>query len=231
MNSPTFSHLISRFLRFFFEVLYTDLAWAYDAVAWASSIGQWQTWQQAGIEALQPGTILELGSGTGHVVEKLTSAGRSITAVDVSGQMTRITRIRLSKAGLPVQLAQASSFSLPFPESTFANVLSTFPSEYIFAPESISEILRILKPGGRMIIIPGVAKFTGPRTERYSILHVLDKFSAWLYSFTGEQTSVGPEDRVELEVEMKEMGFSTRIEHVQTERAVVLRIVAVKDEQ
>jgi ubiquinone/menaquinone biosynthesis C-methylase UbiE len=220
--------LIARFLRFFFKLLYTDLSWAYDTVAWLSSIGQWRSWQRIGLKPLTPGSTLEIGFGTGHMLTEMSGASNLIVGVDASYQMARIAHKRLTNAMIPALLAQASSFNLPFSRSTFSNVLSTFPSEFIYAPETFEEILRVLEPGGRLVVVPGVLAITGPRTGNFSILRIMDKIAAWLYSFTGEQISGSPDWREDLESELLQMGFQAEIESVTTTRATVLRLVAEK---
>jgi ubiquinone/menaquinone biosynthesis C-methylase UbiE len=220
---------ISRSLRLFFEILYTDLAWSYDAVAWLSSIGQWRVWQWTGLESLQPGNTLEIGFGTGHLLKELATGDIFAVGVDISGPMTRIARKRLRKANLPVLIARASSYQLPFPETFFASVLSTFPSDFIYKRETFDEIYRVLMPGGKMVIVPGVQKITGPRAGGNVFLRILDKFSAWLYARTGEETNAGTNWREKLVNQLKVIGFSTIIESVTLDRSVVIRIIAQKD--
>ncbi len=50
---------------------------------------------------------------------------------------------------------QGSAQHQPFSEDSFDTVVSTFPSEYIYDPDTLSEIERVLRPGGRVIIIEG----------------------------------------------------------------------------
>lgn len=221
--------IISRTLRLFFEILYTDLAWAYDAVAWLSSVGQWRVWQRTGLESLQPGDTLEIGFGTGHLMKELATGDIFTVGVDISGPMTKIARRRLRKANLPALIARASSYQLPFPESFFASVLSTFPSDFIYKRETFDEIYRVLRPGGKMVIVPGVEEITGPRSGGNRFLRILDKFSAWLYALTGEEINTGTNWREKLANELKVIGFVTIIESVTLNRSVIIRIVAQKD--
>jgi SAM-dependent methyltransferase len=50
---------------------------------------------------------------------------------------------------------QGSAQHLPFSDASFDTVVSTFPSEYIYDPDTITEVERILRPGGRLIVIEG----------------------------------------------------------------------------
>jgi SAM-dependent methyltransferase len=221
--------LLSRFLRFFFEILYTDLSWVYDAVAWLSSIGQWRAWQRTSLEVLPPGDILEIGFGTGHMLKEVTSANRLTVGVDVSKKMAKIARKRLTKANLPAYIARATSYNLPFPDARFSSVLSTFPSDYIYTRETLNEIHRVLKHEGKMVIVPGVNEITGPKPGGNVFIRILDGIAAWLYAFTGEASNPGTDWREKLTIELDSIGFSTVIESVILDRAVVIRVVAQKN--
>src|SRR5437588_1309681 len=52
-------------------------------------------------------------------------------------------------------IRQGSAQHLPFSDASFDTVVSTFPSEYIYDPDTIAEVERILRPGGRLIVIEG----------------------------------------------------------------------------
>lgn len=219
---------LNRLLHSFFESLYTDLSWAYDAVAWLSSMGQWRSWQRTGLDVLPPGRSLEIGFGTGHMIEERASKGFFVAGVDISPQMTRIARKRHHKSDHSILIAQASGLQLPFPNTVFTSVLSTFPSEYIFKNETLEEIERVLIPGGKMVIIPGVQKITGPGSRGKILLRLLDKISALLYSLTGQETRPDTDWKENLIEKLESIGFSTSIENVRLERSIVLRIVAQK---
>src|SRR5207245_3250452 len=44
---------------------------------------------------------------------------------------------------------------LPFSDASFDTVVSTFPSEYIYDPDTVAEVERVLRPGGRLIVVEG----------------------------------------------------------------------------
>src|SRR3989337_1455537 len=67
--------LLTGFLRFFFQHLYTTLAPAYDLIAWTVSMGQWNQWVGTALEPLPAGPLLELGHGTGHLLRDLAVRG------------------------------------------------------------------------------------------------------------------------------------------------------------
>src|SRR5437588_7496091 len=52
-------------------------------------------------------------------------------------------------------IRQGSAQHLPFMDASFDTVVSTFPSEYIYDPDTIAEVERVLRPDGRLIVIEG----------------------------------------------------------------------------
>jgi len=174
-----FSHLLSWFLRGFFQLLYHQLAWIYDFIAWIVSLGQWQDWIQAGIPYLDLDStlVVEIGFGPGHLQSALIKKGVCTFGIDQSPQMCRQASRRLCKQQLRSNLVNARSQQLPFPSNSIPQILSTFPSEYISDPLSLQELLRVLSPGGKVVIIL-FAWITGK--------NILERFMAWLFHVTGE---------------------------------------------
>jgi ubiquinone/menaquinone biosynthesis C-methylase UbiE len=216
------------FLRLFFQHLYTTLAWSYDFVAYVTSAGQWQTWQEAAIECLPPGRVLEIGFGTGHLLTSLSEKGYAIVGIDPSKEMARIASGRFEKLALFARLVQAKAQALPFKNNEFHSILSTFPSEYIYDPFTIQEAWRVLKPEGVFVIIPGVEEILGFKSENKGLLSLLDTFASTLYRITGEAIDPDTQLAKEFMKRLSDPGFSWDIQHVQQPRAVVLRIIAKK---
>jgi len=221
-------HLIRDFVRFFLKHLYTTIAWAYDLVAWITSVGQWRIWQQVAVEALPPGIVLELGHGPGHLIFSLFSEGRYVIGVDASKQMSRIASQRLHKANLPVRIVRARAQALPFPCSFFDAIYSTFPSEYIFDRGTYQEAWRSLKPEGLLIIIPGIIQITGQRRGKFDPLYILDRLASVLYRITGEDIPTNRKFKQRIRQELEQFGFAPTIDFIKQPRAIVFRIIARK---
>jgi ubiquinone/menaquinone biosynthesis C-methylase UbiE len=213
--APLTRKILIAFMRFFFKHLYTTLAWAYDFVAWASSMGQWRSWLAVAIQDLPDGDLIEFGPGPGHLLLQLAQVGRNVIGVEISPQMIRIAARRLRKFNFRVRILHAYAQQLPLPDDAFGAVISSFPSEYIFDARTLSEAYRVLRPGGSWVII-GVVRITGRSLP--------DRFAAWLYRFTGQsgEPQKGWDDV------LREVGFDTHLERVQLPRAEVLRVVAIK---
>ena len=169
------------FIRTFFHLLYYELAWTYDLVAWIVSFGQWKAWGRAAIPHLHGKRILELAHGPGHLLVSMMRSGLSPVGLDLSQQMGRLARKRWRDScsgSIPMPpLVRARAQAMPFRSSAFDSVVSTFPAEFIVQAETLKEIARALKDDGCAVVVPGVA-FKSSLPAR---------FLEWLYTVTGQQ--------------------------------------------
>jgi ubiquinone/menaquinone biosynthesis C-methylase UbiE len=129
------------------------MAWAYDRVSRIVSLGRWRDWQRAGLLELRGKKVLELASGTGDMLLDLYAGQYCPVGLDLSRQMVRIARQKLDRHGASVPLVRGRSQRLPFADASFDAVLSTFPTEFIVAPDTLREIARVLRPGGRAVVV------------------------------------------------------------------------------
>ncbi len=171
--------ILSRFLHWFFHLLYHQLAWMYDFVAWVVSLGNWKLWIYQVIPFLQGNYILELGHGPGHLQKKLLGKNPHTFGIDASPQMGSLAHQKLQhhKKVFYGKLARARAQALPFSLQTFNTIVATFPSEYIFDPQTAGEISRTLKTDGKLVILLSV--LPSGKTPA----HLLIK---WLFNITGQ---------------------------------------------
>ena len=101
--------------------------------------------------------VLELGCGLGDLLADMLKAGYRCHAVEQSPAMVAAARdtLKKRKLGQPSLVIQGSSQGLPFSSNSFDTVVSTFPTEYIYDPDTIAEVERVLRPGGRLIVVEG----------------------------------------------------------------------------
>ncbi len=168
-------------VRFGFRLLYHELAWTYDAISGIVSLGDWRRWQRAALRFLQvsPGTcVLELAHGTGNLQIDLRTAGLTSVGLDLSAQMGRIARARLMRHRITPALVRCKAQALPFSDGTFQAVVSTFPTEFIVDPLTVSEVSRVLAPGGRLVIVAN-GVLTGGGWLRRAL--------EWAYRITGQR--------------------------------------------
>lgn len=179
------SQLWWRLIRFGFRLLYNELAFTYDWVSWIVSLGAWRCWVRTSLKHLvaEPGArILELAHGTGNLQLDLNGQGYRAVGYDLSPAMGRIARNKLKQGSFPARLARGRAQSLPFTPETFAAVVSTFPTDFISAPETVREVYRVLKPNGVFVIVPNALLIGGGWSER-----ALER----LYQITGQRETGG----------------------------------------
>lgn len=212
---PVYYRIISIPLRLFFHLLYHSFAWSYDFVARTVSLGMWRDWVLSVMPDLIGPRILEIGHGTGWLQAAMLQAGKEIFGLDKSAQMGKLARKKSSQQGQVPILARATSQGIPFPSGSFDQAAATFPSEYIYEQGSLTEIHRVLKPGGTLAIIP-VAWITG---EGW-----LHRLAAGLFRVTGQ---AGEWSEAYLEP-FKRAGFSCTVERRMVKSSQVLIILAKK---
>src|SRR6266550_4201465 len=142
--------------KFLFETLYKN-KYLYRFASNIPFAGQWRIWQRLVIARLQGHDVLELGCGLGDLLADMSEAGYLCHAVEHSPQMVKATRETLQRRKLHKKaiVIQGSAQHLPFSNESFDSVVSTFPSEYIYDPDTIAEVERVLRPGGRLIVVEG----------------------------------------------------------------------------
>lgn len=100
--------------------------------------------------------ILDIGTASGRLLEKLVSAGAvNLAACDLAPRMVEFARHRLEKMNLSVGLKPADAeYRLPWPDNQFdAAVLSGVLHHFRHPRKALTEIRRVLKNRGRLIVI------------------------------------------------------------------------------
>ncbi|MBI5669732.1 MAG: methyltransferase domain-containing protein [Chloroflexi bacterium] len=207
-----------RLVRFGFRLLYNELAFTYDWVSWLVSLGAWRCWQRSALRHLEtpPGVrILELAHGTGNLQLDLAALGYLPVGYDLSPYMGRIAHRKLQRHNIPVRLVRGLAQQLPFAAESFPAIICTFPTDFIFMPETLAEAHRVLQPGGQLLIVPTGA-LTGGRPG--------DKAVEWLYRITGQRGGAG----IDLRAFFARYGFEAQIVQETCPRSLATVILARK---
>lgn len=213
----------SRCVSFGFRLLYNELAWSYDAVSWAVSLGHWRRWQTAALDFVTGERVLEIAHGPGHSLLALAAQGKQVTGVDLSASMGRLTQARLRRAGVSAPLVRCGVQALPFAAARFDCVLSQFPTSFILEQATLASVHRVLADGGRFVILP-----EGHLTGEGAVYKAID----WMFEVTGQRAAgeVANLDCVwrPFEVALTAAGFAVKIELVGLEGSEATVIVAEK---
>ncbi len=127
-----------------------QIPWAYDAlIQLFPGLARWR----AELIALASGRVLEVGCGTGLGLRDFGHGVDDVCGIDPNASSLRRARRRLPGAGLAV----ASAEHLPFAEDTFDCVVSSLVFCSVPDPlRGLSEIRRVLKPHGRLLMLEHV---------------------------------------------------------------------------
>ena len=101
------------------------------------------------------GSLLDLGTGTGRMLELLVPQAERALGIDQSPQMLGIARDRLERAGLRnAQLRQGDMFALPVERNAFDLVVLHQVLHYLDDPaRALREAAATLRPGGRLLVV------------------------------------------------------------------------------
>jgi ArsR family transcriptional regulator len=98
---------------------------------------------------------LDIGTGTGRVLELLAPRIRHGIGIDASKAMLALARARLARAGLShCSVRLADMYRLPLADASIDLVVLQMVLHYAEQPESlIAEAARVLRPGGRLLVV------------------------------------------------------------------------------
>jgi ArsR family transcriptional regulator len=102
-----------------------------------------------------PGRLLDIGTGTGRVLELLAPRIRHGLGVDASKSMLALARARLASAAFAhCTVRLADMYRLPLADASFDTAVLQMVLHYAEDPAGVlEEAARVLRPGGRLIVI------------------------------------------------------------------------------
>ncbi|MBV9553329.1 MAG: metalloregulator ArsR/SmtB family transcription factor [Alphaproteobacteria bacterium] len=106
------------------------------------------------IAAAAPRDLLDIGTGTGRVIEILAPQVGQALGIDQSREMLAIARVNLERAGLANGMVRLGDmYQLPLPDASFDAVVIHQVLHYAERPAAaVAEAARVLRPGGLLVV-------------------------------------------------------------------------------
>ena len=187
-----------------------DVAGMFDAVAKrydlandVLSLGQVRAWRRhvrAAVAARPGQRVLDLAAGTGTSTEEWADAGIAVVPCDFSTGMVAVGKER--RPDLPFVAGDATA--LPFADNSFDAVTISFGLRNVVEVDrALAEMLRVTKPGGRLVVCEFSTPTWAPFRGVYDLYlsQVLPRIARFVssntpaYAYLSESISVWPNQR------------------------------------
>ncbi len=148
--------------------MFDDVARRYDLTNDILSLGQDRRWRKVVVEAVAPvpgERVLDLAAGTGTSSQPFADRGARVVPCDFS-----IGMLEVGKSAKPhLGFTAGDATQLPFADDTFDAVTISFGLRNIVDPDAgLREMLRVTKPGGRLV----VCEFSHPTFAPFRTVYV-----------------------------------------------------------
>jgi demethylmenaquinone methyltransferase / 2-methoxy-6-polyprenyl-1,4-benzoquinol methylase len=170
--------------------MFDNIASRYDFLNHFLSFGIDKLWRRRAIRLIKPFLpidILDVATGTGDLaIAALNTGAKRITGIDISEEMLAVGRSKLKALGLDHQivLKKGDSEQLEFADAAFDAVTVAFGvRNFENLEKGLSEIHRVLKPGGVLCIL----EFSKPRT--FPVKQLYNLYSYYVLPFFGKLIS------------------------------------------
>ncbi len=199
--------------------MFDRLAPRYDVINDVASLGLDRLWRRAVVDAVaaRPGDlILDLAAGTGTSSEPFAAAGCLVVPTDMSLGMLAEGRKRYPK----LTFVAGDALALPYQDSSFDAATISFGLRNVAHTEqALSELLRVVKPGGTLVICEFSTPTWAPWRSLYTtyLPRVVPLIASWVspnpaaYHYLVDSIVAWP-DQQELAVLMQRAGWQ-QVEH------------------
>jgi demethylmenaquinone methyltransferase/2-methoxy-6-polyprenyl-1,4-benzoquinol methylase len=159
------------------ELMFDEIAGKYDFLNHALSLGIDKSWRKKGILALKdinPKRILDIATGTGDLAIEAFRLLKpnKILGIDLSEKMMSVGRKKVTKAGLTdsISFEKQDCAGLQLEDNSFDAAMVAFGvRNFEQLDQSFGEILRVLKPGGKFMILELTTPDMFPMKQAYQL--------------------------------------------------------------
>ena len=201
--------------------MFDRISGVYDLMNSAMTAGLHHQWRQRAVDRAQVGPgadALDVCCGTGDLALELRRRigpdGR-VVGSDFSEPMLELARAKSGEQGLPVEFGWADALDLPYGDDGFDAVTIGFGARNLAdLDKGLGEMARVLRPGGRVVILEITRPTREPLSSFYSLwfdrlVPLLGQVAgdADAYSYLPESVRTFPQPR-ELADKMDAAGFT-----------------------
>ena len=156
------------------EEMFNSISSRYDLLNHLLSVNIDKIWRKKAVKklkAVQPKLVLDIATGTGDFAIAITKLPNvKVTGIDISEGMLNVGRKKIEKKGLNeiVELLKADSENLPFSNGVYdAATVGFGVRNFENLEKGLSEILRVLKPGAKFLVL----EFSKPKKAPFKQLY------------------------------------------------------------
>lgn len=100
------------------------------------------------------GRLVDVGTGTGRMIELFGPRASQAIGIDRSSEMLRLARVKLEAAGILSSLRQGDMYALPLTDHSADSIIIHQVLHYAHSPaKAIAEASRVLAPGGTLLVV------------------------------------------------------------------------------
>ena len=100
------------------------------------------------------GRLVDVGTGTGRMIELFGPRSSQATGIDRSSDMLRVARVKLEAAGIASSLRQGDMYALPLGDESADTIVIHQVLHYAHSPAAaIAEAARVLAAGGTLLVV------------------------------------------------------------------------------
>lgn len=206
--------------------IFNDIAPKYDLLNHLLSMNIDKGWRRKAMKYIgkdEKNRLLDVACGTGDFSIAASRSGvKQVTGIDISVNMIEIGRKKVLEAGLSdrIDLKSGDSEQMEFPDGMFDVVTVAFGvRNFEHLEEGLKEMQRVLRPGGKVIILEFSMPEHFPMKQLYQFYfrHILPTVGGWIsgnkdaYTYLPESVMKFPQGRTFLDI-MLRCGFENPIQ-------------------